>query len=198
MSFEVLDLENCINYPEKVRKGGVGGANTNASGLPYESKVASEIRKTLLAHGFSRLANSGKGEKRETFSKGGQRIELMFHNSFYKDFIEELGINFRDKFSARLIPDIALVDRDAKTLKIIEIKNQTGSGSVVEKLQTCDYKHYYYSKLLENEKYEVQVIWRLGSYFEENKKGLTSVYEYMLLKNSPYFFESIPAEIILK
>jgi hypothetical protein len=181
-----------------MKKGGTGGANTNASGLPYEARVASEIRSTLISNGFIHMGTSGKSGKRETFENNLSSLQMMFHNAFYTDFVEELGINFKDKFSARLIPDIALVDRKSKVLKIIEIKNQTGSGSVVEKLQTCDYKQYYYSKLLEQELYEVQVIWRLGSYFEENKRGLSSVYEYMLLKNSPYFFKDIPADVLLK
>lgn len=181
-----------------MKKGGVGGANTNASGLPYEAKVAQEIRNTFLANGFQEVQAQKNPTKRQIFRNSNYEFQLLLHNAFYTEFIEELGINFKQKFSARLIPDIALVDKANSRVKIIEIKNQTGSGSVVEKLQTCDYKQYYYSKLLNEFNYEVQVMWRLGKFFEENSKSLASVYEYMILKNSPYFFSDIPITNLLK
>ena len=181
-----------------MRKGGIGGANTNASGLPYEAKVAEEVRSTLISNGYTRTINPNGFPRSEFFEKSHSQLQLSFHNSFYKEFVDTLGINYKDTFSARLVPDIALINRNTKTLKIIEIKNQTGSGSVVEKLQTCDFKQYYYSKLLEKEKYSVQVLWRLGKYFQDNAKGLASVYEYMLIKESPYFFEDIPLTYLVK
>jgi len=181
-----------------VRRGGIGGANTNASGLPYEAKVAEEVRQALISNGYKQSAKQHAFPKSEFFVKNHALLQLSFHNTFYKEFVDTLGINYKDTFSARLVPDIALINRQAKTLKIIEIKNQTGSGSVVEKLQTCDYKQYYYSKLLEKENYNVQVLWRLGKYFQDNAKALASVYEYMLIKKSPYFFDDIPMTNLLK
>ena len=180
-----------------MKKGGTGGANTNASGLPYEAKVAEEIRSVFRVNGYSHSKNDVNFPKSEFFSLKNNQMQMSFHNSFYKEFVETLGIDYKDTFSAKLIPDIALINRKKRMLKIIEIKNQTGSGSVVEKLQTCDFKQYYYSKLLEREDYTVQVLWRLGPYFKDNAIGLTSVYEYMLIKQSPYFFEDIPINFLI-
>lgn len=184
-----------------MKKGGVGGANTNASGLPYEDKVAEELRNELTQNGFREIESLRKQDKEkvklEVYKKSDHQIEIAFKNAFYKEFIEELGIDYKNLFSARLIPDIVLINKQKKKVTIIEVKNQTGSGSVLEKLQTCDYKYYYYSKLLAKHNYQIQIVWRLGKYFQDNSKSLQSVYEYMLMKNSIYYFEKIPIEIII-
>ena len=50
----------------------------------------------------------------------------------------------------------------------------------------------YYSTLCGPIKVNVDLIWQLGPYFEQQQVGLRSVFEYMNSKGSRYFFGHIP------
>jgi hypothetical protein len=178
-----------------MKKGGVGGAKTQKSGEAFENKTLVNLVKAFESGGFSvKSLRSGRGSPRGiTFQNStGDCVELYFKAAIHKDFFEPRGIKTKEYFSARLEPDTAIFSEKTQTLTIIEKKQQIGSGSVAEKLQTCDYKMMYYKTLCDPIGIEVDLIWQLGSFFVDQKDNLRSVFEYMLTKGSRYFFHEVP------
>lgn len=179
-----------------MRKGGIGGAKTQKSGEVFESHTLTALISSLKIGGYtvnSLRKGSGTSPRGITLeNKEGDKIELYFKAAVHKDFFQPRGVLTEKYFSARLEPDTAIFSEKTNTLTIIEKKQQSGAGSVAEKLQTCDYKMMYYSTLCEPIGVKVDLIWQLGSYFVDQKENLRSVFEYMLLKGSRYYFLDIP------
>jgi len=105
-----------------MRIGGSGGANTNASGKPFE----------------------------ECFRPNGTRVlgGKSFTYFTQDDFIEHMKEIKDPQWDHKKKPDGALVSEDKKTVFIIECKHQIVSGSVDEKLRAgpClleEYKQLY-------------------------------------------------------
>lgn len=114
------------------RGTGAGGANTNASGKPFEKKTENESR--LLANGFVRKSIPGyKGkndfylEKMESPTKGVIYLTQGGLKSYFAHFFK------KEMFRC---PDEAYLfrDGDSYTLKVLEKKNQNVAGSVDTKL----------------------------------------------------------------
>ena len=179
-----------------MRKGGTGGEKTQKSGEAFESHTLTALISSLKIGGYtvnSLRKGSGTSPRGMTLeNKEGNKIELYFKAAVHKDFFQPRGVLTEKYFSARLEPDTAIFSEKTNTLTIIEKKQQSGAGSVAEKLQTCDYKMMYYSTLCEPIGVKVDLIWQLGSYFVDQKENLRSVFEYMLLKGSRYYFLDIP------
>ena len=179
-----------------MRKGGIGGAKTQKSGEAFESHTLTALISSLKIGGYtvnSLRKGSGTSPRGMTLeNKEGNKIELYFKAAVHKDFFQPRGVLTEKYFSARLEPDTAIFSEKTNTLTIIEKKQQSGAGSVAEKLQTCDYKMMYYSTLCEPIGVKVDLIWQLGSYFVDQKENLRSVFEYMLLKGSRYYFLEMP------
>lgn len=98
--------------------------------------------------------------------------------------------------SSKLQPDEAIYVEATKKLFIIEKKTQQVSGSVDEKLQTCEYKKLYYEKLVNNipsHDIKVKFIYLLNGRFEQ-KKDTTykDVLEYIISKDCNYYFNELP------
>jgi hypothetical protein len=107
------------------RGTGAGGANTNASGLPFEEKTASQHR--LQEQGYAMVAMQG-GKFSYYMEKDG--VVFMTKGGLKTYMKEKFGVEiFRE-------PDEAyLIKRPARyVLKIIEKKNQNTDGSVDTKL----------------------------------------------------------------
>lgn len=178
-----------------MKKGGIGGAKTQKSGEVFENDTLDNLVKAFEAGGYlvkSLRPKSGSPRGITFENRKGEVVELYFKAAIHKDFFEPRGIQTKQYFSARLEPDTAIYSEKTKTLTIIEKKQQTGSGSVAEKLQTCDYKMMYYKTLCDPIGIKVDLIWQLGSYFFDQKDNLRSIFEYMLTKGSRYFFYEIP------
>jgi hypothetical protein len=179
-----------------MRKGGKGGNIASKSGADFELVTQDALIKDLVEYGFEiALAvkvdpNSNK-YKYINLEKDKNKIEIYFQSHLYKYFFIPRGVNVKNIFSHSLHPDTAIYSERTKTLTIIEKKQQNVGGSVAEKLQTCDYKYYFYSRLCKPLNIEVQIVWQLGSYFEKNKKSLQSVFDYMTNKNNQLFFKNI-------
>lgn len=194
-----IEFEHVSKYDGFMKKGGVGGAKTAKEGADFEVSSDNQLISSLIDSGYQLtilhgLNSSGTTPHALTMEKNGAKIDIFYKAGIYKYFFEPKGIDARRIFSARLEPDSAIYSHQKKTLTIIEKKQQTGAGSVAEKLQTCDYKKYYYEKLLEGTGIKLEIVWLLGSYFYENKVGLASVFEYMENKGSKYYFEQIPVD----
>lgn len=178
-----------------MRQGGVGGAKTQKSGENFETKTLASLVDSFLKNGYEVIATRPGGKSPRGISlanKQGKSVELYFKAAIHKDFFEPRGVETSGFFSARLEPDTAIYSESIKTLTIIEKKQQTGTGSVAEKLQTCDYKMIYYQTLCKPLGIKVDLVWQLGSYFLAQKSNLKSVFDYMEEKGSRYFFLEIP------
>ena len=105
-----------------MRTGGTGGANTNASGKPFE-----DCFRPIGTHDI-----------------GGTRFTYIQQDEFVK-FMRDLKDPY---WEHKKKPDGALISDDKKTLFIIECKHQIVAGSVDEKLRAgpClleEYKKLY-------------------------------------------------------
>lgn len=181
-----------------MKKGGTGGSHTARAGSSFEIKTDEDLMHELNGQGYNETkVHQLSGSKslihgRTMELNTGETIEIYYKSGIYKLFFQPRGIDYRDHFSARLEPDTAIYSPQTNVLTIIEKKQMTTSGSVAEKLQTCDYKKVYYEKLVENLGIKVEIKWVLGKYFEDQQVQLKSVYEYMLSKGSTYYFHKLP------
>lgn len=183
-----------------MRKGGTGGSETARAGSNFEVITDERFIEGMFNLGYELVnlhklsGQNGPVHGRTLVNTHGEKVEVFYKSGLYKLFFEPLGVNYKEYFSARLEPDTALYSHKTNTLTIIEKKQMVAAGSVAEKLQTCDYKRYYYEKLLEAHKINLEITWVLGSYFKEHESQLKSVYEYMLSKGSKYYYGEIPLD----
>ncbi len=183
-----------------MKKGGIGGAKTQKAGADFEISTSADLIEKLKNQGYKI-----ESEHKLTGAKGplhgvtllspkSNKVEIYYQDGIYKLFFEPRGVDWRKHFSARLKPDSAIYSEATKTLTIIEKKQQEGAGSVAEKLQTCDYKMIYYTKLVSGMGIKVELVWQLGQYFVDQEANLKSIFEYMVSKGSRHYFLTIPIE----
>ena len=160
-----------------------GGANTNYHGLAFEQETNLE----------EALENAGYDVDGNKVIWGREVIAISAgKNRLYKDFLEPNGIYYRDFISKKLLPDEALVNFYNQTVYIIEKKFQHATGSVDEKLQTCDFKKREYEKLFSPLDIEVNYYYVLNDYFDQPQYD--DVFEYIEMVGCRYFFNEIPVE----
>lgn len=113
-----------------MKKGGLGGGNT-ITGLIYEGKVDLSVylsqQKDYQVIGESVLYK-------------GETVAFVFKKHNFYHFLKHNGVNWEKIISSQLLPDNCIYVIVNNTLFIIEVKNQNITGSVDEKLQTCDFK----------------------------------------------------------
>lgn len=163
---------------------GKGGSNTK-TGIIFEGK-------TDLATFLGRQEGYRvEGEKNvfNVFYRGKQVAKIFKKMGFYR-FLEEIGINWREIVSQRLLPDDSIYVVVNNTLFIIECKFQQVAGSVDEKLQTCDFKKKQYQKLLSRANIEVEYIYLLSSWFKQPQ--YKDVLDYIISVRCHYYFDYIP------
>ncbi len=90
----------------------------------------------------------------------------------------------------KLLPDNALLVIKRDTLFIIEIEYQEVSGSVDEKLQTCDFKKKQYLKLVTPLGLRVEYVYVLNDWFK--KPEYKDVLDYIQSVNCHYKFNELP------
>ena len=121
--------------------------------------------------------------------KDGEVIARYFEkHGLYKKLLEPKGIDYRDRISAKLLPDGALLV--GNTIYIIEKKYQAGSGSVAEKLQTCDFKKKQYIKLFDELDFEVEYYYVLNDWFDQ--PVFQDVFDYIESVGCKYFIVDLP------
>lgn len=171
-----------------MKEGGTGGGNTK-SGLHFEKDVDFL---TLLSEieGYEVKDVKGKAGKGIYFKD--ELVARCFKKYAFYSFLEEHGINWRDYFSKRLLPDDALLVQVRNTLFILEVKFQKVAGSVDEKLQTCDFKRKQYIKILRPLNLQVEYIYILNDWFK--KPEYKDVLEYIPSVNCNYRFNTLPLE----
>lgn len=165
-----------------MRYKGIGGANTK-TGLIFEGNTD-----------LSTFLNSQ--EKYEI--KNGkvyyddELVARIFKKHQFYLYLTELGINWKILISKKLLPDDSIYVIVKNTLNIIECKFQQVSGSVDEKLQTCDFKKKQYQKLLSRANIEVEYIYLLSDWFKN--PAYKDVLDYIISVGCHFYFEYIPLE----
>lgn len=168
-----------------MKLGGKGGANT-LTGLNFEGKVDFQVLLGKIP-GYEIKNSSRAGQ--DVFFKNKLVARCFRKHDFYK-FLEEHNINWKNILSKKLLPDDALLVIVRETLFIIEVKYQQVSGSVDEKLQTCDFKRKQYMKLVDSLGLQVEYVYVLNDWFR--KPEYRDVLEYINCVNCRYRFNSLP------
>lgn len=165
-------------------KGGIGGARTNATGLPFERNTS--LAEALVAAGF-------EVELFEVSRDGRYLGELVGKERLYK-FLEAKDINWKDRISSMLKPDEGLFSIRSRQLTIIEKKYQEVSGSTDEKLQTSGFKLRQYRRLVDGLDIEVKYIYLLNDWFAQPKYA--DVLAYIRESGADYHFNAVPLELL--
>ncbi|NPA10780.1 MAG: hypothetical protein GXO62_00880 [Epsilonproteobacteria bacterium] len=172
-------------------KNGSGGYNTK-TGIYFEGKVD-------LITFIRNLPGYTIKETTYTKNKKNKWYEIFYNNekvadSFKKHalyvYLEIQGINWREILSKQLLPDNAIYVVSNNTVFIIEVKYQEVSGSVDEKLQTCDFKRKQYLKLFAPLNKRVEYIYILNEWFKSSEYKDTL--DYIIMMGCRYYFNYLP------
>jgi hypothetical protein len=172
-----------------MKDGGIGGGKT-VTGLHFENKV--DFQSLLLGiDGYSIKKNPKKSMRAgsDVYFYGELVARCFKKYDFYR-FLDEQKVSWKPMVSARLVPDDALLVIIRETLFIVEIKFQKVSGSVAEKLQTCDFKRKQYLKLVSSLGLKVEYVYVLNDWFK--KPEYKDVLDYIHSVNCHYKFNELP------
>lgn len=165
-----------------MKKKGFGGGNT-ITGLKFER--GRDVLSILSnAKGYSIKGNV-------IFYNGKEVARSYRKYSLYK-FLESQGVDYKKIISKKLLPDEALYVIVKNTLFVIEMKYQEVTGSVDEKLQTCDFKKKQYKKLMAPLNIEVEYIYILSNWFR--KPEYKDVLDYIISVGCQYYFQYLPLQ----
>lgn len=155
---------------------GAGGANTNASGLPFESStdLSTEFddEKTIY-HQYHKQIN---------FKNTTRNLVSTNQSVFFKYMKDKMNNDITHAHGCKK-PDECYIDEENKNIFIIEKKNQNVSGSVCEKIQTSDFKKWQYGRLFPQ--YNIIYIYCLSDWF---KTSCVAEIEYLNANNVPVFW----------
>ncbi|WP_289740954.1 hypothetical protein [Muribaculum intestinale] len=163
--------------------GGVGGANTK-TGLAYEGKV--DLKTFLSQQSGYRVDGS------IVFYHDEEVAQIFKKHELYSQFLAPRGIDWKKCISSQLLPDNGIYVIINNTVFIIEVKTQNTTGSVDEKLQTCDFKKKQYQKLFFPLNIEVQFTYILDDWFRQPK--YKDVLDYIISVGCQYYFQYIPLQ----
>lgn len=165
-----------------MKKGGTGGGNTK-TGLKYEAKV--DLRTFLNQQKDYEVIGFDVFYRCELVAKLFKKYELY-------TYLEEEGVDWTKHLSKKLLPDNCIYVIVNNTIFIIEVKHQQVSGSVDEKLQTCDFKKKQYIKLFSELNYKVEYIYILDDWFK--KDCYKDVRDYIISVGCRYYYSYIPLQ----
>lgn len=191
---------------------GIGGANTR-TGLEFEIKtdlknfIAKQEGYSVENCDYNTSRRKVKGEyvikkgKRLLPDEKAQRWEILYENQevakilrkngLYRYFDEIKDYDYTKYISSKLLPDDAIFVIERNTVFIIEKKTQKSSGSVDEKLQTCDFKLKQYKKLFAPLNKEVKYYYLLEKTWFSKPK-YKDVLDYIINVGCGYYFNYIP------
>ena len=161
-----------------------GGAQTNANGLHFEDFTALHNLLPLISGGTYQIQNN------QLFINGVCQDKFMYlPKGRFRPFMRQMHpmldaqITNASIWSKELRPDQVMII--GNTINIFEAKTQNGSGSVDEKLQTCDFKKKQFERLLEPI-YRVEYVYLLDDWFLDEK--YRDVKAYINASGCKYFF----------
>lgn len=159
---------------------GIGGANT-LTGLKFERRI------NILDFLSSK---KGYSVKRNIIYYDGKEVARSYAKNGLYTFLKSKGVDYSTILSHKLLPDEALYVIVNNTLFVIEMKFQKVSGSVDEKLQTCDFKKKQYQKLMSAININVHYIYILSDWFRHERYKDTL--DYIVSVGCQYYFEYLP------
>lgn len=164
-----------------------GGAKTNENGLRFEQET--NLEEALRNAGYIVSAQGIIADRR------GNQIALSApKQKLYSRVLVPLGVDWRERISKQLRPDEALLNYENRTIYIIEKKFQNDSGSVDEKLQTCDFKKRQYEKLFYGTGYNVEYLYVCNDWFDQC--CYSDVHDYIHSVGCYIFFNEIPLDFL--
>lgn len=169
-------------------ENGTGGSRTQ-TGLRFEQRT--DIKQLFeQVNGYELIPSNNKTGYEIRFQ--GDLLAYCFKKHELYRFLEQepYVIDWKNYLSKQLEPDNALLV--GNTLYIIEVKFQQVSGSVDEKLQTCDFKREQYSKLVRSLNWRVEYVYVLNDWFQQSQYQDTL--DYIRAVNCHYFFNEISLE----
>lgn len=171
-----------------MKEGGFGGSNTK-TGLIFEGQV--DLATFLSQQKNYTIKEDKKLKSQIVLFKNEVVAQIFKKHSFYR-YLDSIGVGWKNIISKRLLPDDSIYVIANNTLHIIECKFQKVSGSVDEKLQTCDFKKKQYKKLMSSVNIEVKYIYLLSQWF--SKPEYRDVLDYIISVDCSYYFEYIPMQ----
>lgn len=165
-----------------MKKKGFGGSNTT-TGIKFERgrDILSILSRTK--------EYSVKGN---AISYLGKEVARSYRKYGLYKYLGSRGVDYKKIISKRLLPDEALYVIVNNTLFVIEMKYQEVTGSVDEKLQTCDFKKKQYKKLMATLNIEVEYIYILSDWFR--KPEYKDVLDYVISVGCQYYFQYLPLQ----
>lgn len=159
---------------------GKGGGNT-ITGLSFEKgrDIVSLLKKV-----------AGYSVRNNIIYFNGQEVARSYKKHELYRFLESQKIDYQEYISKKLLPDEAVYVIHNNTLFVIEMKFQKVSGSVDEKLQTCDFKKKQYRKLMAPLNIEVEYIYILSDWFQ--KPEYKDTLDYIISIGCYYYFHYLP------
>lgn len=142
---------------------------------------------TDLRKSFKDAKYKFKGNKA---SKGKHTVEFYSKGSLYEWIKKEYNIDYKTRLSSKLIPDEAVFCPQLSTLTIVEKKFQQTHGSADEKLQTANFKHRQFTKLLAGTGIKIRYVYQLNEWF--NNPKYVDVLDFIEEEGHAYFIGRIP------
>lgn len=191
-------------------KDGVGGANTR-TGIVFEENT--DLKESIAKQKYYKVENCDyntvrknskviigkklrpeeKAARWRVLYKEKEVAKIFKKDGLYRYLDEIEGYDYTKIISSKLLPDDAIFVVEKNTVFIIEKKTQSSSGSVDEKLQTCDFKLKQYKKLFLPLNKEVKYYYLLDkSWFSKPK--YKDVLDYIVSVGCGYYFNYIPLE----
>ena len=166
-----------------------GGANTNASGLQFESDcnlstefVIEKVPTNMVPDMRLKKTNTGKNKKGQTVTR------VRIQNTQWQNDVVIQTRNLQETLHSNCInnnqgnmhgclrQDDCYINTTTKQVFVIENKFQSQSGSVAEKLQTGVCKRDHYLKLLLGQiPYHVVYIFCLNNWFKQDKNSQPAI-----------------------
>lgn len=163
---------------------GLGGGNT-ITGLNFEKErdILEILKKT---EGYSVRGNIIYYREKE--------VARSYRKHGLYRLLDGKGIDWQKLVSKRLLPDEALYVIVNNILFIIEMKFQKVTGSVDEKLQTCDFKKKQYKKLMAPLNIDVEYVYILNDWFKNS--SYKDTLDYVISMGCQYYFNYLPLQKI--
>ena len=191
-----------------MKKDGVGGANTR-TGLAFELKTdlptfiakqqgyivePNDYDIRYLKNGVIRNKLRQKQARWKVFFNSEEVGEIFQKYGLYRYF-DELEFDYNKVISKKLLPDDSIFVINNNTVFIIEKKTQSTTGSVDEKLQTCDFKLKQYRKLFAPLNKEVKYYYLLDKKWFD-KPSYQDTLNYIIDVSCGYYFNYIPLDAL--
>ena len=169
-----------------MREGGTDGGKT-ISGLLFEKEVS-------FQDALVKIDGYEIKDEHNILYNWNKVAEVYRKRNLYKKFFAPRGVDYEKFISKRLEPDNAIYVISNGTFFIVEIKFQKTSGSVDEKLQTCDFKKKQYQRLFHPLWLKIEFCYVLSERFK--KVEYNDVLNYIQAVGCKYFFGELPLDYL--